>query len=84
MVEPRCFALVRDTDVTGVSGTGVVAMGCIFPDGSAVTHWMTQVASTAVWDTHSYDEAVAALERIHGHGGQTRIVWFDEAQKAAS
>lgn len=30
------FTLVRDEDVSGVSGTGVVADGMLWPDGTAV------------------------------------------------
>lgn len=32
---PRRFVLVRDEDVTGVSGTGVVATGVLFPPTQA-------------------------------------------------
>lgn len=70
--------LDRQVDPTGVSGTGKVAEGVVFDDGHAVTHWLTQTHSTVVWDTHSLAEAIEAIERIHGHGGHTRIVWLDD------
>jgi hypothetical protein len=73
----RRYRLNRLTDPTGVSGTGIVAEGVVFSDGHAVTHWLTEVHSTVCWDTHSVDEAVAAIERIHGHGGYTTIEWTD-------
>ena len=32
----KTFRLVRTEDVSGVSGTGTVAMGVVFPDGTPV------------------------------------------------
>ena len=68
----RRFELHRDTDVSGVSGTGVVAEGAQFTDGPAVVRWIVgEHRSTVVWPD------VAAVEAIHGHNGATRIVWID-------
>lgn len=64
------FVLVRDEDESGVSGTGVVAQGVEFSDGTCVLHWMTDYRSTAVYRN------LEELEAIHGHGGKTRIVWL--------
>lgn len=66
---PRLFALVRDEDETGVSGTGHVADGVQFANGKCVVCWRTATSSIAVYDS------IAAVEVIHGHGGKTRIVW---------
>ena len=68
----RRVQLHRDRDVSGVSGTGIVAEGAAFSDGGAVLGWLTGVRSTAVW------EAAEAVEKIHGHGGKTRIVWLND------
>ncbi|RBO78309.1 hypothetical protein [Nocardia puris] len=70
----RTFYLQRDTDVTGFSGTGIVADGVEFPDGTAVLRWRGEHASTVVWP--SVDTALA----VHGHDGATRLVWTDETQ----
>ena len=68
----RRFHLARDVDVSGVSGTGIVAEGVEFSDGTAVTRWVTgQHPSTVVWVD------VASVEAVHGHGGTTRVVWRD-------
>lgn len=68
----RLFHLERDIDVSGVSGTGVVARGVVFPDGSVAMRWDAGPdRSTVLWDS------IDAAERIHGHGGATRIVWDD-------
>lgn len=70
---PRRFRLERDEDVSGVSGTGIVAFGVLFHDGEAVTRWVDvgKGQSTCVW--HS----MADLEAIHGHDGRTRVVFID-------
>lgn len=69
--DPRRFRLVRDVDETGVSGTGRVADGVRFPDGTCVLRWLTATTSTAVYGS------IEDVETIHGHGGQTRIEWLD-------
>lgn len=63
------FVLRRDEDHTGVSGTGVVAEGVRFTDGTVVLRWRGAHASTVVWS--ALDDAVA----VHGHDGATRVVW---------
>ena len=67
----RRFELHREHDVSGISGTGTVAEGVEFSDGSCVIRWRTGRASTVIWS--SIDDVVA----IHGHGGATRLVWTD-------
>jgi len=44
----RTFVLHRDEDVSGVSGTGVVAEGVVFSDGAVVVRWLGKHASTTV------------------------------------
>ncbi|SCK20254.1 hypothetical protein YUYDRAFT_02108 [Streptomyces sp. ScaeMP-e48] len=70
---PRHFQLRRDTDVSGVSGTGHVADGVIFSDGHAAVHWLGR------WPTTTpHPEGLISVEGVHGHGGSTRIVFLDE------
>lgn len=69
---PRRFILVRDEDITGVSGTGVVAQGCLFGTGWVALTWLTAVNSLVFYPD------IANVAAIHGHGGSTRIVWLDE------
>ena len=68
---PRRFYTERTVDVSGVSGTGVVAFGVMFPDGTTVLRWNTETASTAIYNS------IHELEAIHGHGGSTTIHWLD-------
>lgn len=65
----RQFKLQRDLDVSGVSGTGVVAEGVIFSDGEAVVHWLGQYPTTT-----PHPKGIESIKAIHGHGGATRIV----------
>ena len=62
------FALVRDVDVSGVSGTGVVADGVVWPDGTASVRWRGEHPSIVFWRT------LDSVKHIHGHDGATRIV----------
>lgn len=67
----RRFVLVRTEDISGVSGTGIVAEGALSRTGKVVLFWITQYRSIAVYD--SIDELIA----IHGHDGHTIIEWID-------
>lgn len=66
----KYFQLQRDVDISGVSGTGIVADGVIFPAGTVVMHWRGEYTSTAIY------KSIEDLEHIHGHNGATRIVWL--------
>ncbi|MDX2749606.1 phage tail tape measure protein [Streptomyces scabiei] len=70
----RPFVLQRDHDVSGVSGVGIVADGCCWPDGTVAIRWRGDKPSTVFWDR--LDDAIA----VHGHGGSTRVVWADDLQ----
>lgn len=67
----RRFVLNRDADLTGISGTGVVAEGIEFSDGLVVLRWLGDTKSTVVHD--SIDNVIA----IHGHNGFTQVMWRD-------
>jgi hypothetical protein len=69
----RNFHLERIEDVTGVSGTGIVAEGTLFSDGQAVIHWVVGKHHTTT--PHLSMESV---QDIHSHQGRTRIVWHDQ------
>lgn len=65
----QVFWLIRDEDVTGVSGTGIVAEGVVFEDGKVALRWLVEnmPRSTVVWD--SIRDAIS----VHGHDGRTRL-----------
>lgn len=66
----RSFLLVRKEDVSGVSGTGVVAEGVQFSDGTTVIHWLGEWPSTTV-----HERGIESVQHIHGHDGKTVIMW---------
>ncbi len=67
----RRFALQRNEDASGVSGTGGVASGIEFPDGQVAMRWNTVTASTGIYE--SIEDVIA----VHGHEGRTEVVWID-------
>lgn len=69
----RRFDLQRTEDASGVSGTGVVAQGVEFDDGTCALRWLTATASTGLYDS------AADLIAIHGHGGRTTLAWLDDS-----
>ncbi len=71
-MNPRTFELIRYEDVSGVSGTGAVAEGCVFSDGSVALRWRGAYASTAIWPD------IDAVIAVHGHSGATVVRWLDQ------
>lgn len=71
------FVLNRHRDISGVSGTGVVAEGIEFSDGAVAVRWLGQMPSTTAWGD------IRHVEAIHGHQGATDIS-FNEADRLVS
>ncbi len=65
----RPFYLHRSVDTSGVSGTGIVAVGAVLPSGKAVLEWRSR------WRTVTIFESVDQIILIHGHGGRTLLHW---------
>lgn len=68
----RRFILQRIEDVSGMSGTGIVAEGVQFTDGTVAVRWRSMMASHVIYQN------VHTAEHIHGHSGATRLKWIDE------
>ncbi|UQN04847.1 hypothetical protein [Deinococcus sp. QL22] len=66
------FQLIRTEDVSGCSGTGAVAEGVIFSDGSAAMRWNRPPCSTAFYA--SIDDLIF----LHGHEGLTTVQVIDQ------
>lgn len=64
---PRVFKLWRVVDETGISGTGLIAEGVLFSDGTCALRWLTKHRSTALY------EDLKTLVAIHGHDGKTQV-----------
>jgi hypothetical protein len=65
---PRTFKLVRIRDVSGVSGTGVVAEGIVFHDGQVALSWFGKYHSLEI------HPSLQQVLDIHGHDGATVAV----------
>jgi hypothetical protein len=63
------FYLMRHEDAGGISGTGIVAVGSIFPNGKVVFQWVTYRSSMELYDS------IENLIEIHGHGGKTEVIY---------
>ena len=62
------FYLLRKEDVSGTSGTGIVARGVVFPSGVAILEWQTFHSSVC------YYKNIDDVESIHGHNGKTEVI----------
>lgn len=74
----RTFKVVRDVDVTGISGTGIVAEGVEFSDGNVALRWgdidhESPNYQRGVRPTTVLHESVHSVEALHGHGGATHV-----------
>jgi hypothetical protein len=69
---PRRFRLVRDRDITGISGTGHIADGILWNDGTAEIRWLGDWPTT-----QHHDRGYPSIQHINGHGGATRVDWMD-------
>lgn len=59
-------------DESGVSGTGIIAEGVEFTDGTVILRWVTGTKTTTIYDT------IQDCEKIHGHQGKTQIIWKEK------
>lgn len=71
----RRFVLYRHCDVTGVSGTGVVAEGVVYSDDCVSLRWTSRRPCTTVWNS------VEDILAVHGHAGRTDVRWIDASHE---
>jgi hypothetical protein len=71
----RKFHLLRERDESGVSGTGIVAVGVVLPSGRAIIEWVSK--RTKADSLGIYDD-MEDVEMVHGHAGATKIVYDEE------
>lgn len=75
----KTFKLIRDVDHTGLSGTGTVAEGVEFSDGTVALRWLdidhdSENYQRGVRPTTVIHESIDAVIALHGHNGSTRII----------
>lgn len=68
----RRFELHRKVDVSGMSGTGDVVEGVEFSNGLCAITWRSQYISM------TFFTSIKAVMEVHGHGGNTELVWIDQ------
>lgn len=70
----RRFHFERAKDISGISGCGKVAEGCLFLDtGQVVVHWLGEHGSVNIYNS------LEDVAYVHGHDGNTKII-FDDPQ----
>lgn len=76
MIETKPFYLKRNEDETGISGTGIVALGAEFyPSGVCVLKWITSTSSLGIYDNKN------EMLEIHGHEGKTIMIYGNPPKK---
>ena len=72
----RTFTLRRESDCSGVSGTGVVLEGTLFTTGIVVVHWLTPPprGSIAIFDT--LDQLLSI--HVRPHPENRAVLTFDD------
>jgi len=71
----RRFYLVRGADESGISGTGRVLDGVMFPDGTVVVHWRTPMWSVTFFPDF---ETFNTLHNLSHPENKTELVWLDK------
>ncbi|MFB6723814.1 hypothetical protein ACFCV3_26775 [Kribbella sp. NPDC056345] len=72
--QARLFRLVRHADASGLRGTGTLAEGVEWSDGSVALRWRGPWASTSSWDR------MEALLAVHVTDGRTLLHWSSDAE----
>lgn len=66
--------ILRRHDVTGISGTGVIGMYVVAPDGAAAYRWFGgPPQGQPKWEFYD-NPGTAPFEQISGHNGNTQLV----------
>jgi len=65
------FYMKRNVDINGLSGTGVVAVGVMWPNGRVTICWTSIKSST---ENH---DSMENLIELHGHAGNTEFIFGD-------
>ncbi|MFK4090026.1 hypothetical protein ACI2LF_38295 [Kribbella sp. NPDC020789] len=68
--QARLFRLVRHADASGLRGTGTLAEGVEWSDGSVALRWRGPWASTSSWDR------IEAVLAVHAADGRTLLHWW--------
>ncbi len=70
---PQAFKMVRNADETGVSGTGVVAEGCVFGNWLVAVCWTSATPCMQTWMSF---EAFQAIHITPHPTNGTELEWL--------
>lgn len=76
--EVKTFYLLRKQDVSGVSGTGIVAYGAVLPSGKVIMEWCSFHSTLTIFAN------LEDLVKIHGHGEATEVIFGKPNDYAAA
>jgi hypothetical protein len=65
------FYMLRHTDVNGLSGTGVVAVGVVWPNGRVSMQW------TSIRSSIENHDCMESIQELHGHNGNSEFIFGD-------
>lgn len=71
-ITPKLFYMIRHADESGVSGTGHVLDGVLWPNGRVTVCWRTERSSVAVYS--SYDDFYFIHIESHGKDSAS-VIW---------
>jgi len=74
------FTICRQSDETGISGTGVVVEGVEYATGQVVLHWLTPFPKGSI----AIFENIEDFKRVHVNphpSNKTLITWSDGRQE---
>lgn len=75
----RRFAIQRDHDATGVSGTGMVAEGVVFSNGRVALQWCVGGKPNSLTTYQTVEDLLTIHNHVGTvHEGGTYIVFIDE------
>jgi hypothetical protein len=75
----RGFRMCRDSDASGVSGTGLVLEGVQFSTGVVVIHWLTPPPRGSISVFDSLEQFLSIHVRPHPDNGT--VIDFDDGER---
>ncbi|HEX9531096.1 MAG TPA: hypothetical protein VF954_08155 [Acidimicrobiales bacterium] len=70
------FTMWRETDASGVSGTGLVLEGVVFSTGVVVAHWLTPAPRGSISLFDSLEQFLSI--HVEPHPGNRTLITFDD------
>ena len=72
----KSFKVERKYDITGVSGTGIVAEGVIFSDSTCIVRWITKQNKNSTNFYNTFEDFYDIHIKSHPEN-MTNIIWSE-------